>query len=72
MHCKKCIQVLYVGETKTTLYKRHVQNFSRINNRKTLDDLTKHFTQDDHNLQDYEIIGIEKIYKEDSYRKTRE
>ena len=64
---------MYVGETKTTLYKRHVQNFSRINNNKDLDDLTYHFTKNNqHSVHEYSIIGIEKIYKEDSYRKTRE
>ena len=64
---------MYVGETMTTLYKRHVQNFSKIRNGTNLDDLSYHFsTRNKHKLTDYQIVGIEKIYKEDTYRKTRE
>ena len=53
----------------TTLYKRHVQNISRING-KARDDVSIHFTTKKHKLQDYSIVGIEKIHKDDSYRKT--
>ena len=70
--CEKCQSLVYVGETMTTLYKRHIQNISRIRNSKNEDDLIKHFTDADHSLRHYKIFGIEKIHKDDSYRKTRE
>ena len=56
-----------------SLYRRHIQNLSRIRNHTNLDDLTYHFSKkNNHDLTDYLIIGIEKIYKGDIYRKTRE
>ena len=64
---------MYVGETMNSLYQRHLQNFSRIRNNSNLDDLTHHFTRkNNHNLTDYLIIGIEKVFKDDIFRKTRE
>ena len=63
---------MYIGETMTTLYKRHIQNFSRIRNAKDKDDITKHFSSEGHELSHYKIIGIEKIFKDDIFRKTRE
>lgn len=73
VQCEKCNKLVYVGETMNSLYKRHLQNFSRIRNNENLDDFTYHFTNaNGHSLYDYSIIGIEKIFKEDSFRKTRE
>ena len=70
--CNKCEAVVYVGETKQTLYARHLSNFSRIRT-SNLDDVTGHFTINNlHSLENYEVFGIEKIYREDEYRKARE
>ena len=57
-----------------SLYQRHMQNFSRIRNAANLDDFTYHFTYlNNHDFStDYQIVGIEKIYKDDLFRKTRE
>ena len=72
IHCTKCNGLLNVGETMTTLYKRHIQNFSRVRTAKDSDDISKHFSQGNHDLSHYKIVGIEKIFKEDSFRKARE
>ena len=71
--CVRCQKLLYVGETMNSLYTRHVNNFSRIRNESNMNDLTQHFTRSNgHELSDYYIVGIEKIYQDDNYRKTRE
>ena len=69
--CNKCQKLLYVGETMNSLYARHVQNFSRIRNKANLNDLTHRFTKNnDHELSDYHIVGVEKISQDDIFRKT--
>ena len=71
--CRKCKKVLYVGETMQTLYQRHQQNLSRIRTGQQLDDLINHFrASNNHSLEDYKVFGVEKISKNDAYRKTRE
>ena len=71
--CKKCKKLVYIGETTNSLYTRHMTNFSRIRNNKKFDNFTYHFTKaNKHDLTDYCIIGIEKNYKDDIFRKTRE
>ena len=73
VHCKKCEKLMYVGETMNSLYLRHVKKFSLIRNNTKIDDITYHFTNvNNHSLLDYQIVGIEKIFREDNYRKTRE
>ena len=59
----------------TSLYKRHVQNFSRIRTTgtgKASDEITRHFSSDKHDLSHYKIVGLEKNFKDDFFRKTRE
>ena len=72
--CKKCNKLVYVGETMNSLYKRHLNNLSRIRRASNLDDFTYHFTEANQHdyITDYQIVGIEKIYKDDIFRKTRE
>ena len=55
-----------------SLYKRHAQNLSRIDRRSGADAITQHFTEGQHTKEDYKIVGIEKIERNDNYRKTRE
>ena len=69
--CKKCDKIVYVGETGSTLYQRHVLNLSLIR-RQTDDPVATHFYTDSHSVKDYSIIGIEKLYKDDTYRRFRE
>ena len=58
IYCDDCQKVVYVGETKQTLYARHLKNFSRIRT-SNLDDVTGHFTsQNHHSLDNYKIFGI--------------
>ena len=46
---------------------------SGVTDNRQLDDLTYHFSsKNNHELTDYRIIGIAKIFKEDKFRKTRE
>jgi hypothetical protein len=61
---------VYVGETGSTLYQRHVLNLSLIR-RETDDSVATHFYTDSHSIKDYSIIGIEKLYKDDTYRRFR-
>ena len=69
--CKKCDKIVYVGETGDSLYQRHVLNVSLIR-RETNDPVATHFNSGVHTVEDYNIIGIEKLYKNDIYRKYRE
>lgn len=69
--CKKCNKIVYVGETGVTLYQRHVLNLSLIR-RETNDPVAMHFYTDEHTVEDYSVIGIEKLYKDETYRKFRE
>lgn len=71
MFCKKCNKIVYVGETGVTLYQRHVLNLSLIR-RETNDPVAMHFYTDEHTVEDYSVIGIEKLYKDETYRKFRE
>ena len=72
VRCERCNKLLYVGETMNSLYKRHTQNLSRIDRRNGADAITQHFTEGQHTKEDYKIVGIEKIERNDNYRKTRE
>ena len=70
--CEKCAQVIYVGETKQTLYARHLSNFSRIRTSHQ-DEISKHFSSgNQHSIKDYKVFGIQKTNREDEYRKARE
>lgn len=69
--CLKCNKYIYVGETGDTLYQRHILNFSLIRREKD-DPVAKHFYTDEHTTDDYRVVGIEKLYGSDDYRRTRE
>ena len=71
LFCVKCNKYIYVGETGDTLYQRHILNFSLIRRHQD-DPVAKHFYTDDHTKEDFRIVGIEKLYGSDEYRKTRE
>jgi hypothetical protein len=49
----------------------HILNLSLIR-RETDDPVATHFYTDSHSIKDYSIIGIEKLYKDDTYRRFRE
>ena len=69
--CLKCDRYVYVGETGDTLYQRHILNFSLIR-RQQDDPVAKHFYTEGHTKDDYRIVGIEKLFGTDEYRRTRE
>ena len=71
IYCKKCQKIVYVGETGDTLYQRHLLNLSLIR-RQANDPVALHFCTNEHNVDDFTIIGLEKLYKDDMYRKNRE
>lgn len=61
--CKKCNKIVYVGETGVTLYQR--LNLSLIR-RETNHPVAMHFYTDEHIVEDYSVIGIEKLYKDET------
>ena len=63
---------MYVGETGNTVYTRHQLNLSRIRTGRNSDDVTQHFRQVDHSINDYKIFGVEKTWKTEEFRKIRE
>jgi hypothetical protein len=69
--CKICDRIVYVGETGGSLYQRHVLNLSLIR-RECNDPVAIHFNSECHNVNNYSIVGIEKLFKNDIYRKYRE
>lgn len=71
VYCKRCERYIYVGETGDTLYQRHLLNLSRIRT-KYNDPLAAHFYTNDHTVNDFSIMGLEKLYGNDQYRKTIE
>lgn len=69
--CKKCDKFVYVGETGDTLYQRQLLNFSLIR-RKKEDPVALHFNSTGHRLEHFRVVGLEKLYSDDIYRKNRE
>ena len=72
IYCETCKKIVYVGETGNNLYQRHQLNLSRIRTGRNLDPLTSHFRSAGHGTEDYKILGIERITKDEEYRKARE
>jgi PhoPQ-activated pathogenicity-related protein len=50
---------MYVGQTGDTFYQRMLLNFSMIRTRKH-DNVAEHFYSENHNVNDFMVIGIEK------------
>ena len=69
--CKKCTKYVYVGETGDTLYQRQLLNLSRIKT-KYGDPVAIHFYTDGHTIQDFSVMGLEKLHGDEQYRKTIE
>ena len=46
-------------------------NFSMIRTRKE-DSVARHFYSNGHSVDDFSVIGIEKIFGDETYRKVRE
>jgi hypothetical protein len=67
LFCKHCDKFIYVGETRDTLYQRHLLNLSLIGRQKP-DPIAIHFNSTEHSVNDYEIVALEK----NSYRETIE
>ena len=64
----KCV---YVGETGDTLYQCQLLNLSRIRT-KYGDPVVIHFYTDGHTIQDFLVMGLEKLHGDDQYQKTIE
>ena len=71
--CIKCDQVVYIGETGTTLYQRAMNHLSSIRNNRHGTPLAQHFNEKGHTIDDFKIVGVE-VPREDNvvYRRLRE
>ena len=69
--CKNCDKFVYVGETRDTLYQRQLLNFSLIRRREP-DPVALLFTNNNHSIKDFKVVGIEKICGDNMYRETIE
>ena len=69
--CKRCDRYVYVGETGDKLYQRQLLNLSLII-RKQDDPVAKHFFTQNHDLGDFGVVGLEKLFGSKEYRETRE
>ena len=72
IQCRRC-GLQYVGETGNPLHTRMNGHRSDIRTGKIEKPVAAHFTQLDHSLEDLQVMGIQKIYREDpTLRKLRE
>ena len=69
--CNKCEKYDYVGETGDTLYQRQLLNLSRIRT-KYDDPVAVHFYTNGHSMKDFSVMGLEKLYGDDTYREIIE
>ena len=69
--CSHCNKLMYVGQTGDSLYQRMLLNFSKIRTGKTDDPVAKHFSQPGHSANNLKVVGIEKVYGNDTYRKVK-
>jgi hypothetical protein len=60
-----------VLETGDTLYQRHLVNLSLIRRQKP-DPKAIHFNSTEHSVNDYEIVALEKICGDNSYRSLQD
>ena len=72
IQCTACNKLIYVGQTGDTLYQRQILNFSKIRTRKMDDPIVRHFTQPNHSVENLKVVGIEKVYGTEIYRKVKE
>ena len=70
--CTKCSKNIYVGQTGDTFYQRMLLNFSKIRTKKITDPIAKHFCEKEHSVNNYRVIGIERVYGDTIYRETKE
>ena len=71
--CIKCDQVIYIGETGTTLYQQTMNYLSSIRNNQHVTPLVKYFNENEHTIDDFRIMGVE-IPRHNNvvYRRIRE
>ena len=62
---------MYVGQTGDTFYQRMLLDFSMIRTKKQ-ETVARHFYTEGHTLGDFKVVGIEKVFGEETYRKVRE
>ncbi len=62
---------MYVGQTGDTFYQRMLLNFSMIRTQKQ-ETVSKHFYTENHPLEHFSVVGIEKVFGNETYRKVRE
>ena len=71
IRCRKCEKTVYVGQTGDTFYQRMLLNFSMIRTKKH-ETVAEHFNSKGHSVDDFQVIGIEKIFGEETYRLVKE
>ena len=70
--CIKCEKLVYVGETGVSLYERFQNHLSAIRSNKD-EPIPNHFNNNNHDVSDLGIVGIEKIKQNDILlRKAKE
>ena len=65
IRCRRC-GLQYVGEMGNPLHTRMNGHRSDIRTGKIDKPVAAHFTQPDHSLEDLQVMGIQKIYREDT------
>ncbi|XP_077974125.1 uncharacterized protein LOC144429790 [Styela clava] len=69
--CKKC-GMQYIGETGRHLKYRISEHIRSIKSKNRDLVVGAHFNQPGHSLKDFNVIGIEKLFQDHIYRKTKE
>ena len=70
VYCKRCSNILYVGQPGDAFYQSMLLNLSMIRTKKS-DTIVEHFYSNGHSAQDFSVIGIENIYGDETYRKVK-
>ena len=71
IHCKKCPEALYFGETDGNFIYRFNNHTHSIRQKKLLP-LPLHFNADDHNINDLKVCILKGNFKDTKHRKLTE
>jgi hypothetical protein len=72
IYCDVCEDIVYVGETGTSLYERFQNHLTSVRKQKD-EPIPNHFNQGSHKMKDLMIVGIQGLGNKDiHYRKVRE
>ncbi len=66
IECKKCNDLLYVGETMS-LYEWFQNHKSTIKKNDNFQLVVKHFNENSHTIADMDVIGIQKLNRDSTF-----